>query len=211
MIDHLLKRWEGRPEHAFRDVAAFLSAFAVLFSVAWSFLNYHGRRPVLQRKQSAVDTATMLLFFGLFSWLLARQIGVVRAVPVAVEQAAILFGLTLIVVGCVINVLGRRQLGPTWANQIAIYEQHELVTGGMFHLVRHPLYASIIWMFLGASIAFLNYAALLATLLVFIPAMHLRARQEEKMLLGHFPEYEGYRQRTGAFFPKLFNSRSTIL
>jgi len=203
MTDHLLERWGGHPVRAIRDVAVFLCAFAVLFSVAWSFINFHGGRAVVRRKRSLVDTSTMLLFFAGFSWLLGRRVGVLPAGWADLEPAAIGLGLALVLTGAVVNVLARHQLGPTWANQIAIYDGHQLLTRGFFGLVRHPLYASTIWMFLGAALAYLNWAAFLATVVVFIPAMHLRASQEERLLLEAFPAYANYRRQIGEFFPKL--------
>lgn len=203
MIDLLQHRWQGHPAHSLRDATAFLCAFAVLFSVTWSFLNYHGRRPVARGRRSAVDTSTMLLFFAGYSCLLARNVGALRVASAAWEWAAVIAGLPGVVVGAAVNVLGRWQLGSAWANQIALYEGHELLTRGLFGVVRHPLYASIIWMFLGASVAYLNWACLLATLAVFVPAMHVRARQEEHLLSGAFPQYAAYRRKTGEFFPKL--------
>jgi protein-S-isoprenylcysteine O-methyltransferase Ste14 len=209
MIRELWQRWEGHPEHVARDALVFVCAFAVLFSVAWSFLNYHLGRPVERRKRSVVDTSTMLLFFAGFSYLLARRIGVIQTVPPAVELAAIVIGTGVVVLGALVNVSARHQLGSTWANQIAIYAGHQLMTSGLFGHVRHPLYASTIWMFLGAAVAFLNCAAFLATAFIFVPAMYYRARQEEQMLTLRFPEYQQYRERTGAFFPKLFLRRKT--
>ena len=197
-----LERWQGHPERVGRDVVILVCAFAVLFSVAWSFLNYHQNRPVARRQRSVVDTFTMLLFFAGFSFLLGRQIGVLTRVPPAVAGFALFLGLAVVVLGSVVNVLGRHYLGATWSNQISIYRDQRLLTGGLFAWVRHPLYASTIWMFLGAGLAYLNAAAVLATVLIFIPAMWYRARQEERLLTGAFPEYETYRRNTGAFFPR---------
>lgn len=202
MIRELLQRWEGAPFNAVRDCVVGVCALAVLFSVTWSFINYHQRKDIAQKRRSPVDTFTMLLFFFLFSWLLGRQ-SATLTVAATLQTCAAAPGLVLVVLGAVVNVVGRHQLGSAWANQIAIYEKHRLRTNGMFALVRHPLYASLIWMFIGAAIAFLNWAALLATLLIFVPAMHLRAAQEERLLNAAFPDYHQYRMTTGEFLPKL--------
>lgn len=200
-----IHRWAEQPEIAGRDAVIFLCTLAVLFSVAWSFLNHHGRRPVAHGQRSAVDTLTMLIFFVGFSWLLTHRVGEVRGMSGGLARAALLLGLALVVLGAGVNVIGRHQLGVNWANQIAIYQRHELQTDGTFRWVRHPLYASLIWMFLGASLAHLNWAAGAATALIFIPAMYYRAWQEERMLIHTFPEYVFYQSRTGTFFPKLFH------
>jgi len=106
-----------------------------------------------------------------------------------------------------VNVRGRFNLGKNWSNQIKIYQDHYLVSSGVYHFVRHPLYGSIIWMFFGASLVYLNYLALLSNVLIFIPAMYFRAKQEEKMLMQEFPEYKEYQKRVGMFFPKFLNKK----
>ena len=106
----------------------------------------------------------------------------------------------LIVLGCGVNIAGRLNLGRNWANQVTIYEDQRLVTGVVYRLVRHPLYASLIWMFYGASLVYANVAAALANTLVFVPFMIYRARQEEKLLLKEFKDYAAYRARVGMFF-----------
>jgi protein-S-isoprenylcysteine O-methyltransferase Ste14 len=209
MIQRILERWSAQPEEATRDLIVLGCAFAVLFSVTWSFLNYHHKRDVRRGKRSAVDTFTMLLFFALFSWFISRQTGVIRNPVPGLKLVCIVLGLSATAVGCFVNVWGRHQLGSTWSNQIAIYEGHKLITAGLFSIVRHPLYASTIWMFLGAAVAYLNWAALALTIVLFVPAMHLRARQEERLLAESFPEYAVYRARTGTFFPKVFASKHT--
>ena len=101
------------------------------------------------------------------------------------------------------NILGRLSLGRNWANHIKIYSDHVLVSGGVYNIVRHPLYASLIWMFLGASLVYFNYLAFLAIAFVFSPFMYYRAKQEEELLLKEFEEYNAYQQKVGMFFPKI--------
>ena len=186
-----------------------LCVAAVLAAVAWNFLRARLSGQVAERQRSPVATGTMLLFtFGVYL-LIHNHIGVLQ---VQLEPAIIIpvmcLGLLLMVVGCIVNLLGRLRLGRNWANQVTVYEDQTLVTGGVFGVVRHPLYASLIWMFYGAGLIYLNYAALLATTVIFVPAMYFRAKQEEKLLAAQFPEYAAYRQRVGMFVPK-FQRRHT--
>lgn len=105
------------------------------------------------------------------------------------QHPAAVFGLGLVILGTVVNVAGRLALGKNWGNQVIIYDDHKLVTNGSYRFVRHPLYAGLIWMFAGAALVFQNWAALAGTILVFFPAMHYRAKQEEQALVAQFPEY----------------------
>ena len=106
------------------------------------------------------------------------------------------------VAGCAVNIAGRLYLGSNWANQVTLYHGQELVTEGAYRFVRHPLYASLIWMFYAASIVYVNWAAFAANTCIFVPFMYLRARQEEDLLLKEFAGYAEYRRRVGMFVPR---------
>lgn len=109
----------------------------------------------------------------------------------------------MIVIGTVINIIGRIQLKSNWANHIKIYKNHSLINRGIYKVVRHPLYASIMLMLFGGSIAYRNWLSAVLTAFVFIPFMYYRAKQEETLLQEEFTEYEEYKNTTGMFFPKL--------
>jgi protein-S-isoprenylcysteine O-methyltransferase Ste14 len=111
-------------------------------------------------------------------------------------------GLTLMLFGAGYNIWGRLYLKNNWADHVRIYDDQTLITTGPYRWVRHPLYASLIWMFYGAALAYLNPLAAIETALIFIPAMHYRSNQEERALAATFQQrYTAYRQRTGRFFP----------
>jgi len=167
-------------------------------AVLFSFVAFGGRRDVRQRRRSVVATATMVGFAGLFAALAALRVGALPAAP-AVRAAAIGAGLVLVVGGCLLNLAGRVALGANWADQVTLYADQGLVTGGAFRCARHPLYASLIAFFYGVSLVSLNAAAFLANTLVFVPFMVYRARQEEAVLEKEFPAYGAYRARVGMF------------
>jgi len=185
-----------------------LCTAAVLAAVGWNFLRARLSGQVAERQRSPVATGTMLLFtFGVY-WLISRRIGALPRPEPAVDVPLVCLGLALMVTGCAVNLLGRLRLGRNWANQVTVYEDQTLVTGGVFGVVRHPLYASLMWMFYGAGLIYLNYAAVLGTTFIFVPAMYYRARQEEKLLEVQFPKYDEYRRRVGMFLPKLMKNEN---
>lgn len=176
-----------------------ICAVCVLAAVAVNFLRARTAHHVRSRHRSPVATGSMLAFF-FFSYLLIRfQIGALVIGPIYYPLA--ILGLGLVVAGTLVNLAGRLALGHNWGNQVIIYEDHRLVTSGVYRFVRHPLYAGLIWMFAGAALVFQNWLALAATVLVFFPAVYYRGKQEEQALVARFPSYADYRQRTGMFFP----------
>ena len=82
-----------------------------------------------------------------------------------------------------------------------------MVNVDVFCLVRHPLYASLMMMFYGATLVYFNYAAFLANTFIFIPFMYYRAKQEEELLENQFDDYANYKKETGMFFPKDLNRK----
>ncbi|MFH0804793.1 MAG: isoprenylcysteine carboxylmethyltransferase family protein [Patescibacteria group bacterium] len=186
------------------------SAVVVLGAVLVDFVDFHGRGQVKKEQRSVVETGSMMLFFILFYILIRFRIGQLGAVGTPWFETLIILGSALLVVGCVVNVRGRFRLGQNWSNQVVIYRDHTLVTDGVYSLVRHPLYASTVWMFIGASLVYVNYLSLLATLIIFIPFMVYRAKQEEAALRQEFSAYATYQQKVGMFVPKIFSHHDKV-
>lgn len=175
----------------------------LFIAILLDFAEFHVDRKAKKEKKSIVETGTMFLFFFGYYALVRLQIGAVHIDDIYMKNALIVIGLVLLIIGTIVNVMGRFSLGKNWSNQIKIYSDHTFVSGGMYAVVRHPLYASIIWMFLAGSMIFANYLALVATIVVFIPFMYYRAKQEESLLGKEFKEYEIYQKKVGMFFPKI--------
>jgi protein-S-isoprenylcysteine O-methyltransferase Ste14 len=95
-------------------------------------------------------------------------------------------------------------LGLNWSPTLEIREKHELITRGIYGMIRHPMYASQ-WLWVIAQPLLLqNWIAGFLNLLVFIPFYILRVRAEEQLMLEQFGEqYRSYMQKVGAVFPKL--------
>jgi|GEM_PF-269819 len=176
-----------------------LCAVSVLTAVFINFMLAREGHAVHSRRRSAVATGSMLAFFAGVYLFIRFRVGAFE-IP-AIHYPAAILGLVLLLLGTAVNLMGRFALGRNWGNQVVIYEDHKLVTVGVYRIVRHPLYAGLIWMFTGASLVFQNWAALAATIFIFLPAMFYRAKLEEKFLAAQFPGYAEYRNRAGMFFP----------
>lgn len=187
-------------------VASLVITLCVIVVFGAVFINFMICRPgaggVKQERRSVVATGSMTLFFVGYYLLIKFRLGELPLHDFNLRLVMAVAGLGVIVFGCAVNVAGRLWLGRNWANQATIYDGQRLVTSGVYGWVRHPLYASIIWMFYGASLVYANAAAFLANTLIFIPFMAYRARLEERMLEREFQEYGAYRGRVGMFFWK---------
>ncbi|MDF2890609.1 MAG: isoprenylcysteine carboxyl methyltransferase [Clostridia bacterium] len=178
-----------------------ICVLALFLSVFIDFMIFSRSHHVQKEKKSIVETGTMTFFFIVYYLILAGKTGTIDISSQLVKQLMAVLGTAMIMIGCAANVAGRFNLGSNWANHIKIYEEHTLVQGGMYRLVRHPLYASIMLMLYGGCLAYRNITAFTAVSLIFIPFMYYRARQEEVLLLQRFPQYKKYMGQTGMFFP----------
>jgi len=88
-------------------------------------------------------------------------------------------------------------------------EVRELVTGGLYRRVRHPLYMAEIIHILG--IAILSGTPVGLGLFVAAVAMQVvRARIEERKLLKAVPQYAAFKARTGFLWPRLTPPRDAV-
>ena len=95
-------------------------------------------------------------------------------------------------------------LGLNWSPSLEIREKHELITRGIYGVIRHPMYASQWLLAIVQPLLLQNWIAGFLNLLVFIPFYFLRVKAEEKMMLDSFGnEYRDYMNRTGSVLPKI--------
>ena len=156
--------------------------------------------------KSIVETTSMTMFFIIIWLVIVLKLGTFNYQNIYLD---IIF-LVIYVIGAAFNLFGRYYLGKNWGNNVIIYNDHTLITNGVYKIVRHPLYASIIWMIYAVGILCQNYLVIILNSIVFIPFMYYRAKQEEKELIKNFKEYNKYKNDTGMFFPKIIKRKKVM-
>ncbi len=95
-------------------------------------------------------------------------------------------------------------LGRWFSGLVAIQPEHELVTTGIYAVLRHPSYLGLLINPLGWSLAFRSAAGVLLTAVTVLPII-ARIRAEETLLRAQFgPEYDAYRARTSRLIPGIY-------
>ncbi|MGZ9164263.1 MAG: protein-S-isoprenylcysteine O-methyltransferase [Anaerolineales bacterium] len=95
-------------------------------------------------------------------------------------------------------------LGLNWSPTLEIREKHELITRGIYGVIRHPMYASQWLLVIAQPLLLHNWIAGFLNLLVFVPFYLLRVKAEEKMMLDSFgAKYQKYMRTTGGVLPKM--------
>ena len=94
-------------------------------------------------------------------------------------------------------------LGLNWSPSLEIREKHELITRGIYGVIRHPMYASQWLWVLAQPLLLQNWIAGFGDLLVFFLFYFLRVKEEEKMMLERFGDrYRTYMKQVGGVLPK---------
>jgi protein-S-isoprenylcysteine O-methyltransferase Ste14 len=113
-------------------------------------------------------------------------------------------------IGTIITLLGigfaiwaRIYLGKNWSSMPAIKVDHELIRSGPYNLVRHPIYAGVLFGLAGTVIIIGEPLALVGLFLVLL-AFLWKIRMEEKYLQAEFGDaYAAYKREVPALIPFL--------
>ncbi|OZM76545.1 protein-S-isoprenylcysteine O-methyltransferase [Pseudonocardia sp. MH-G8] len=95
------------------------------------------------------------------------------------------------------------ELGRYWSDSVQLRQGHQLVTGGIYRHVRHPMYAAGWLLGIAQALLLQNRVAGPAGPVSFALLCRSRVPREEQMMLEQFGEqYRAYMERTGRIFPK---------
>jgi protein-S-isoprenylcysteine O-methyltransferase Ste14 len=121
----------------------------------------------------------------------------------AFPYGAMVAGAALTVAGVGFAVWARLTLGSNWGMPMPLRENPELVTGGPYAYVRHPIYTGLIFAVLGTALVF--GGIWLSIFVVSCIYFALSAGQEEKDMVARFPDaYPAYRARTKRLVPFVY-------
>jgi len=117
------------------------------------------------------------------------------------EYLHVLAGLVIILMGYGVAYAANRAIGKNWSPIIDKTKEQNLVTTGMYSIIRHPLYLSSLLILAGSNIYFKSSWAWVGTLLALIVIL-IRLPIEERRLVERFgQEYIAYQNRTRAILP----------
>jgi len=94
-------------------------------------------------------------------------------------------------------------LGRNWSVKLEIRQDHDLVTGGVYARIRHPMYAAIFLGVLAQPLLIHNWIAGFLVLPAFTGLYWVRVANEEAMMRARFGDaYDAYTEKTGRLLPK---------
>lgn len=118
--------------------------------------------------------------------------------------AAAWIGAVLVVVGGVVTVVAQAQMGASWRIGVQQGEETDLVTRGLFSMVRNPIFTAMVCFSIGSWLLVPNVLALAGWVVAAITiVVQVRLVEEPNLEAIHGAPYQAWSQRTGRFLPML--------
>ena len=104
--------------------------------------------------------------------------------------------------GSLLSWTGARALGRQWRIDAGLNADHELVRSGVYRVVRHPIYTSMLCMLLGTGLMITPVPLLLLSTMLFVIGTEIRVRIEDRLLASRFGEqFREYQSTVPAYIP----------
>ena len=95
-------------------------------------------------------------------------------------------------------------LGKNWSFEARMRSDHQLIRGGPYARVRHPIYLGMLFFLLGLAVALGHWLQLLVAVPIFLIGTSIRTKLEDGLLREQFgEEFEDYARSTPALIPRL--------
>jgi protein-S-isoprenylcysteine O-methyltransferase Ste14 len=113
-------------------------------------------------------------------------------------------GVALVAIGFALRLWPVFVLGHRFSGLVAIQPGHQLVTNGIYTIIRNPSYLGLLIGAVGWALAFRSAVGIILALLNLVPLV-ARMNSEEALLRSQFgTEYEAYYRRTWRLIPWLY-------
>ena len=194
-----------RTDHGMTIVHWIIGAFWLVFLAYWAIAAVGVKRNIKATpwwKYAALRLAIAALIIAAVSMPAVRR--ALRLAPVHLGHDPLLgaIGALLVALGVGLAIFARIYIGRNWGTPMSRKQDPELVTGGPYALIRHPIYSGIILATVGTMIG-LSFVWVLP-LVVLIPYFIYCARREEEFMCQQFGEaYRAYMRRTRMLVPFL--------
>ena len=178
-------------------------AAALFFEVRFNLLGKQDAKLRLEGSSYRIVAA----FFGSFTAALAGAAwgwgsGIL---PDALRGPLACLGTALMAGGVALRYWTVASLGRHFTNEITILEDHKVITGGPFSLIRHPSYSGSLSFQIGLGLASGSPYSLAVACLMVLLAYPARITREEKILVEEFgDEYRAYQGRTHRLIPFVY-------
>ena len=117
-------------------------------------------------------------------------------------------GVAIVAIGLGFACWARFVLGRNWSGIVTVKQDHELIRGGPYRYVRHPIYTGLLLGFVGTALARDEWRGVLAVVIVYV-ALWRKYRLEERWMTEQFGDaYRRFRNEVPALIPNPFHRKA---
>ena len=154
------------------------------------------------RQEVVLLTLAMLGFFVPLIWVASPAFSFAEY---PLHLAPLVAGVVCLVVGLCLFYRSHADLGTNWSITLQLREQHQLITHGVYHRIRHPMYLALGLYSIGQTLVVPNWLAGPSYLVTFGILFALRVGMEERMMVEEFGDaYAAYMAKTKRLLPGLW-------
>jgi len=167
----------------------------------------HGQRsraiPVAKSRKGALEivllTIAWVAFFLTLIWIATPAFAFA---DYPLHPVPLLTGTLLLAFGLWLFHRSHADLGANWSLTLELREKHQLVTHGVYRLVRHPMYLALLIYSAGQALVLPNWFVGPSYAVAMVLLFALRVGPEERMMREQFgKDYEAYQARTKRLIP----------
>jgi protein-S-isoprenylcysteine O-methyltransferase Ste14 len=193
------------PELGARFVVAVTATGLLATGLTVLLLELRSKRPEPVERDTgplaAVNFVGILGFVGVGLGTAIWMGGTFGSLPGWIDAAIRAVGIVFLGLAGFLAAWGLRSIGRQMSSQAEVRPDTQLVTGGAFQVVRHPLYLSILLLWAGGTLALASWFMAACTV-VLVPLFVARSRLEERILMRHFGDaYRVYMRKVPMLLP----------
>jgi len=191
-------------------LAGVLFTYLVRISRVAESARHSKKEDILSPKDKVKREGVLISVLMLFWFAASQVLPIIYTFKNAFFFAEITLPFWMGILGIVIFVFAlwllwqaHHDLGKNWSSTVQIRSEQALVTQGIYHFLRHPIYtAHILWGF-AQALMLQNWLVGWGGLLFIIPVFLIRIPNEEKTMINQFGDaYVEYMKSVGGVFPK---------
>jgi protein-S-isoprenylcysteine O-methyltransferase Ste14 len=180
--------------------------------IAWFIIRYPYARKA--RRTATVRAVgwtreRVLLAVAAAGLFLVPMIWIATGWPAALDYGlsypAVALGALVYLVSLWLFRRSHKDLGRQWSASLEIRDSHRIVRGGVYRLIRHPMYASFWLWALAQALLLPNAMAAVSGLVAIGILFFTRIDHEERMLIDAFgDDYRAYMRETKRIIPGIY-------
>jgi len=117
----------------------------------------------------------------------------------------LIVGILALLIGWIVLLVSRLQIGRFGGARIAIEDDHRLVMDGMYRFIRNPQYLGMLLILSGYAFSLGGFIVTAIIVICLLAIFRSRIRLEEELLLAAFgDEYREYTRRTWRLLPHIY-------